>query len=57
MKKLAVGEVASPWLFAMKVTGAICATSGNGGVRLLARESARAIKEFAEVSAPQADLL
>jgi amino acid transporter len=27
---LPVGEVASPWLFAMKVTGAICATSGFG---------------------------
>jgi amino acid transporter len=27
---LPVGEVASPWLFAMKVTGGICATSGLG---------------------------
>jgi glutamate:GABA antiporter len=27
---LPVGEVASPWLFAMKVTGTICATSGFG---------------------------
>ena len=27
---LPIGEVANPWLFAMKVTGAICATSGLG---------------------------
>jgi hypothetical protein len=30
LQLLPVGEVASPWLFAMKVTGAICATSGIG---------------------------
>jgi amino acid transporter len=30
LQLLPVGEVASPWVFAMKVTGAICATSGFG---------------------------
>ena len=50
LQLLPVGEVASPWLFAMKVTGAICATSGIGAY-LYWRGSLRAqSKSLSEVS-------